>query len=140
MQWSLAFHIIGVVLWLGGLLLLTRFARLTTEPGFLPNAAFSSLVRKSWFIYVIHGVALVLITGLYQILAGGGFGVYFKQGWFHGKITLVMVLLVATVMLGMDIQRIAQSLPANPRRLRTVQMLALLSLFGIVFLTKVFRA
>ena len=138
MQWSFALHIIGIIFWLGGLLILTRFARVSSEPGAM-SQQFRAIMRKSWFVYVIQGMVFTLLTGLFQLFAGGGPGFYFKQGWFHGKVTLVFVLIAATVMLGMEIKRISDSLPANPNRLRMIQILTIVSMLGIVLLTKVFR-
>lgn len=139
MQWSFAIHLIGIVMWLGGLLMLTRFARIAGDPALASNPPFVKVMRKSWFIYVVQGLAITVLTGFYQLFAGAGPGFYLKQGWFHGKITLVLVLIVATAMLGFEIKNISESRPANPNRLRVIQILSVVGLVGIVLLTKVFR-
>lgn len=139
MHWSFAIHIIGIVLWLGGLFNVTRFAGLAAEPGASLGQSYAKVLRKSWFVGVIQGLALTVLTGLYQLFAGAGLGVYFKQGWFHGKVTLVLVLVAATVMLGFEIKKIGESQAPHAGRLRVVQMLSMIGLIGIVCLTKFSR-
>lgn len=135
MQFSFAIHIIGIIFWIGGLLILTRFAQAFTEVS-QPSEKIRAVLKKSWWLYVIHGVGLTVVTGTYQLIAGG-VGSYMKQGWFHAKLTFVLVLCVATIMLGMQMAKIARTEVASGKVLRLVQVLTAVSLVAIVVMTKV---
>lgn len=136
MNWSLAIHIIGIVFWTGGLLITIRFLRLGSVT--TPAADTVTTIRKTWQLYIIHGLGLTLLTGLFQLFYGG-VGTYMKQGWFHGKLTLVIILVVATVICGIEVKKLAEGKLTSAGRLRLVQILTALSLIGIVFLTKAVR-
>lgn len=138
MNWSLTVHIIGIVLWIGGLLIGARVARMLASAESPPSEAIKLVVRKIWNVNVLQGLALVLLTGLYQLFTGG-LGVYMKQGWFHGKMTLLLVLLVTTGLFGAQVRAIGEGRAANGKRLVLVQVLTIICLVGIVTLSKALR-
>lgn len=135
MQISLALHIVGIVFWVGGLLILTRFAQIFSQPGDA-NEKSRAVLRKSWWLYVIHGVGFTLLTGFYQLYSGG-IGNYMKQGWFHTKLTFVLLIAVATIMFGLQMAKISRSEAVSSKSLRIIQILAAVSFVVIVFVTKV---
>jgi len=90
---SLALHIIGIVMWTGSLIVASRIIALGVNNA---NDNSASWLKKIFFGWTLSGLVLVTLTGLYQLIIGGGPGVYFKQGWFHGKVTLVIVLYIVT--------------------------------------------
>lgn len=137
MQWSFVFHLLGIIFWAGGLLILTRFARVLVNAE-ARSPEFVSTIRKTWFIYVLHGMVFTLLTGFYQLFAGG-VGVYMKQGWFHGKLTLVLILLIATVLFALEVRRIGEGDAPRSGRLRAVQILTALSVVGIIVFTRALR-
>lgn len=116
MAYSLAIHVVGIVFWVGGLLVLTRMLKLSSVEGALPDGArteVAKMVKRSYFGLVIAGVVLSLVTGVYQILERG-IGFYMAQGWFHGKLTLVIVLLVVTAVFGVQVRNAASGKPVKP--------------------------
>lgn len=90
---SLALHIVGIVMWTGSLIVASRIIALGVNSANDNSAAW---LKKIFYGWTLAGLALVTLTGLYQLMVGGGPGVYFEQGWFHGKVTLVIVLYIAT--------------------------------------------
>lgn len=82
-QLSVVLHIIGFIFLVAGLLIGLRVARMST-----PSA---ELLKSIRFGYILSGASLVLITGFYQILYHG-FPYYMTQGWFHGKLTVALIL------------------------------------------------
>ncbi len=134
MHISFAFHLIGIVLWLGGLILLPRVMKAIAE---LPQEAAAKAmlgVRRVFWGFVMSGFVISLVSGLGQVI-GGGVGYYLKAGWFHGKLTFVILLLVATAFLTMEILKSARGEALNPRKLMMVHGIGALSLVVIVFLT-----
>ncbi|NDC37129.1 MAG: hypothetical protein EBZ48_03645 [Proteobacteria bacterium] len=93
---SLALHLIGMAMWLGSLLVVTRLFKLFTNAGYR-NPELLNLMGRLLFGYAVPGLVLSLITGLYQ-MAYAGIAAYMSQGWFHGKLTFVLLLIGVTVL------------------------------------------
>ena len=138
MRISLALHIIGIVFWLGGLILLPRVMK-GVEGIPQPGASLPMQLKRVFFGFVLGGFGLSLVSGVYQFFLGGGFAVYMKHGWFHGKLTLVAVLLAATLFLAMEIKKGARGEAYNQGRLLAIHAASASSLFIIVFLTFMLR-
>ncbi len=101
MQWLLGFHIIGIIVWMGGLATIGRL--LGHHAALESSEARQSLVsfeRKSYMFAVLPGFLLALGTGLGMLLfKGNGIGHYLSPDgpWgatFHAKLTLVVGLIV----------------------------------------------
>ena len=90
---SLALHVIGIVMWTGSLIVASRIIALGVKSA---NDNSAIWLKKIFFGWTMAGLVLVTLTGLYQLMIGGGPGVYFEQGWFHGKVTLVIILYIVT--------------------------------------------
>lgn len=101
MTWLAAFHIIGLILWLGGLITLARL--LGHHADLDSGEARQSLVafeKKTYLFAVLPGFLLALGTGLVLLLTkGGGMAHYFAPGspWgmtFHIKLLIILFLIV----------------------------------------------
>lgn len=137
MRISLALHIIGMVMWVGGLMFLTRFMKIAASDG-AQTASLREGVGKMWVGAVLPGFLIALLTGLYQLTLGG-LAVYMKAGWFHGKLLFVVVLLVVTAIVWMDVRRCANGESLKSSRIMAMHGLSAISLIVIVFLTMVLR-
>lgn len=101
MGWIAAFHVVGIIIWMGGLSVLSRLLGYHCE---LESAdareALKRFEHRSYFWATLPGFALTLGTGLYMLFfKGAGASHYLSAGgpWggtFHVKLTLVVVLLV----------------------------------------------
>jgi protoporphyrinogen IX oxidase len=134
MKISIAFHIIGIVFWLGGLLVLSRVMKGLVLSG-IDKAGYAPIVKRVFYGFVLPGFIISLISGTFQILANGGFGVYVAQGWFHGKLTFVVVLLIVTFLLGREISKLSAGNGVSTRALGMIHGITSLALIVIVFLT-----
>ncbi|MCB0330329.1 MAG: hypothetical protein KDD70_11705 [Bdellovibrionales bacterium] len=136
-QTSFAFHILGLIFWLGGLIALSRVLRVFTKRKSSEESVVSSssdevqgsspqcsgkqssdkqcygkddLVKACqslWYGFVLGGLAIVVVTGTIQLLAVG-VGYYMKQGWFHTKLTAVLVLIGVTVFTGLQMMKLGR--------------------------------
>ncbi len=97
MQWIKVLHLVGLVLWMGGFLLLTQILRRHSEeePGI--QERFALLERRLFQSTVNSGAAVVLATGVLMILLDPA--VYLRAGWFHTKLLLVIVLFILHIRL-----------------------------------------
>jgi len=104
MKVSLALHLIGIVFWLGSLIVLTRLLSLGSDVVPKINDDLKRLSGKVFWGFSVGGLVLSTITGLYQITSSG-VGYYMKQGWFHGKLTLVILLYGVTVVTAVQVKK-----------------------------------
>jgi uncharacterized integral membrane protein (TIGR00701 family) len=101
MNWILALHIIGIIVWMGGLSMLSRLLGFHAEQQSAEvRKTLQRFEHRSYFWAVMAAFALTLGTGLYMLFAkGNGIAHYVGSGspWgatFHAKLTLVVVLIV----------------------------------------------
>lgn len=130
---SIALHIIGLTLWLGTLILISRLVAVVAAD-FEKHSGLVPFLSRAFKGYGFSGLALTLITGVYQ-LANRGVGFYMKQGWFHTKLTLVIVLLIVTAVLGASIAQLKRGETFSKGRGMALHGIAALCLVVIVFLT-----
>ena len=139
MQLSLAFHIIGILFWVAGLMVVSGLIRYFESHPELKGPSYVALTKKYWFGMVVPGFLISLITGTYQILLMG-VGYYMKQGWFHGKLTFIIVLLVVTALVGKGYGAVKQGQPLPAKRFGMLHGVIGSSLLIIVFLTYMGRS
>jgi uncharacterized membrane protein len=110
--------------------------------GGLPETArieIAKAIKRGYFGFVISGLTLTLLTGLYQIFARG-MAFYMAQGWFHGKLTLVLVLIVASVVFGAQVKAAVDGRTVKAGTVGMIHGLASATLVLVAFLTLVGRA
>ncbi len=90
--WILVFHLIGLVLWLGSLLVVMRVLTAHIEER-SPEArqALSRIETKVLRGLAHPGAALMIITGILMILTNTAY--YLHAHWLHVKLLLVAVLI-----------------------------------------------
>lgn len=110
MKLSFAFHVLGIIFWMGGLLFGTKLVKVAAAHA--SNAAIQTLSKKTLFGYILPGLIVTLVTGLHQLVAGG-VGVYMKQGWMHAKLTLIAFLLWPTIVMFIDLLSMSRGESVN---------------------------
>lgn len=88
--WIKAIHIIFVIFWMAGLFMLPRYFAYHAEcaPGSEEDARWQLRERKISGIILMPAMTVSWIMGLLLAWIVGAF----SQGWFHGKLTLVVAL------------------------------------------------
>lgn len=91
--WTMLFHVIGLVFWIGGLLVATALLGQHAEEGFEEGRA--ALTRAE--MKILNGMAnpgaiITIITGI--ILLYGRIFYYLHSVWFQAKAILVVCLIV----------------------------------------------
>ena len=90
--WVRIAHIIGIVLWVGGLLAVLSLLRVHTQ---VDGVARESLTRveKATAMVMDLGATLAIAAGLYLALKSPKFPntAFVSGGWFHIKLTLVVL-------------------------------------------------
>jgi putative membrane protein len=92
LAWTLVFHIIGFVLWTGGLLCATQVMASRTRQKFPDVSAALGLLELKLFKGVAHpGAALTIVAGIIALVLQPN---QLHQGWMHAKLSLVVILIV----------------------------------------------
>lgn len=90
MSWWLTFHLLGVILWTGGLLAVSRVAayHVVEAPAVQPR--FAWVEGRMYWLVTIPGTVIALITAA-GLLSAGPLP-YMTLGWFRAKMGLVILL------------------------------------------------
>lgn len=139
MTLSLAIHIIGIVLWLGGVLIATLFANIMLKAGDKAGEAWPMAASKIFWSFAVSGLVVTTLTGLYQLMTRG-MAFYMKQGWFHGKLTLLIALFVVTVLVGRDLSRVKNGQPIERKKIMMLHGIAGIIFVAVVMLTMLGRS
>jgi len=91
MAWWLTFHLLGIVLWTGGLLAVSRMAAYHTAEAPEVQPRFAWVEWRMYWLVVIPGMVITLVAAL-GLLATGALP-YGTLGWFRLKMALVVLLL-----------------------------------------------
>lgn len=88
--WTLVFHIIGLVFWLGSLLVVTQILAIHTEETSPETRATLSRLESKLLKGLTHpGAALMVITGIILVSQDPN---YLRESWLHAKLLLVVIL------------------------------------------------
>lgn len=88
---SVSVHFLGLLFWMSGLLSIAVLGKIAVQEN--SGKYFASAFRKLTFGFMLPGILLVILSGLYQVFGTSAGPVYLKQGWLHAKLTIVFVML-----------------------------------------------
>ncbi len=91
MPWILAFHVFGVILWLGSLLVLSSLLGLVAEEVGVSKERFLVAARRLFDVSANGGALATIGFGIWLILLEPS---VLRQGWLHIKLLLVVILIV----------------------------------------------
>jgi protoporphyrinogen IX oxidase len=139
MAWLLTFHILGFIVWLGALLDLTRILGYHVKEELQVQARLSAMEFRMFFFVATPGLAITLIFGTLLFFTGGGVSQYLVgHGWFHAKLTLVIVLFVIHYFVGKEILKLrAAPKQTSPVRFKILHGVAALVMIFILILVMV---
>ena len=89
-EWLKAFHVIAVIAWMAGMLYLPRlFVYHCDAPQGSPQSETFKVMERRLLKAIINPAMIVAwILGLYLAYEGG----WFRSGWLHGKLALVIAM------------------------------------------------
>ena len=88
--WLKAFHVIAVIAWMAGMLYLPRLFvyHCDAEKGSVQSETFKVMERRLLKAIINPAMIVAWVLGLYLAWDGG----WFRSGWLHGKLALVLGL------------------------------------------------
>ena len=132
-DWLKAAHVVAIIAWMAGLLYLPRLFvyHCDTPAGSAASETFKVMERR--LLKAIMNPAMIAswVLGLWLAVQGG----WFKAGWLHGKLLLVLALSAAHGFLAASVRRFAQDRNEKPARFyRVLNEVPTLLMVGIVVL------
>ena len=131
--WLKAFHVVAVIAWMAGLLYLPRlFVYHCDAPAGSPQSETFKVMERR-LLKAIMNPAMIATWALGLILAYQGG--WFRAGWLHGKLALVLGLSAAHGFLAGRVRRFAEDRNERPARFyRILNEVPTLLMIGIVIL------
>jgi putative membrane protein len=89
-QWLLAFHIIAVIAWMGGMLYLPRLFvyHCEADPGSRQSETFKVMERRLLKAIINPAMIVTWVLGLWLAYSGN----WFAAPWLHAKLVLVLAM------------------------------------------------
>ena len=134
--WVKALHIISVIAWMAGMLYLPRLFVYHAEvpTGSPQSETFKVMERRLLKAIMTPAMIATWIFGLWLAVEGG----WFRSGWLHGKLALVIALSGLHGYLAATIRRFANDANTrNPRFYRVLNEVPTVIMIGIVILVVV---
>ena len=129
LEWSLVFHLLGIVFWLGGLLIVTHLLAADAEAAAEETHQVLGRLEANLFKGIAHpGAAVVIISGLVMIATNPHY--YLDQSWLRVKLILVAGLVV----LDYITYRRMQAFKAGSAKLQRKQCMALHGAIALLFI------
>jgi putative membrane protein len=95
-DWLKALHIISVIAWMAGMLYLPRLFvyHVASAVGSESSEVFKVMERRLLRFIINPAMVVTWIIGLWMAISAN----WFQAGWFHGKLTLLLLLTFCHVM------------------------------------------
>ena len=112
--WLKALHVIAVISWMAGLLYLPRLFvyHCEVEAGSATSEKFKIMERRLFRAIMTPAMVVAWVAGLWMAVTGG----LFQDGWFHVKLTLVVLMTLSHYMMARWKNDFAADLNTRPQR------------------------
>ncbi len=132
MAWILAFHVFGVILWLGSLLVLSSLLGLVADEVGVSKERFLVAARRLFDFSANGGAMAAIGFGIWLIFLDPG---VLRQGWLHIKLLLVVIVIIVHARIYRRIGALeAEPSAANRREFAIIHGVLSALLLGILLL------
>jgi putative membrane protein len=131
--WLKAAHVIAVIAWMAGMLYLPRLFvyHCAAEPGSAQSETFKVMERRLLRAIINPAMIATWVFGLWLAWEGG----FFRAGWLHGKLALVLALSAVHGLFARWVKDFAADRnPRSAKFYRIVNEVPTLMMIGIVIL------
>lgn len=126
-----AFHLLGVMTWIGGIVTAALVVALAEDPS---RGATATAARRAALFVATPGMIVTWLAGLTILIPAFG-SVYAGVPWMHAKLTAAVVATGLTGVLSGRIRRAGEE-NADPKVLRGLAIAVLLLATVVVFLVR----
>lgn len=129
LEWLLVFHLLGIVFWLGALLIVTHLLAEDSEAASEETHQVLGRLEAKLFNGIAHpGAAIVIISGFLMIMTNPHY--YLSQGWLRAK----LILVAGMVVLDFITYRRMRAFQAGAAKLQRKQCMALHGAIALLFI------
>jgi len=129
--WIKALHVIAVIAWMAGMLYLPRLFVYHVNATGETSETFKVMERRLLKAIMTPSMIVVWLTGLYLATAEG----FWRDGWLHGKLTLVVLMSGVHGLLAARVRAFAEERNRSSGTFyRVVNEIPTVLMIGIVFL------
>jgi putative membrane protein len=133
--WLRIVHVTGLVLWMGGLLVISRIMAYHINEMGMVRQRLAFVERKLLFGVALPGLVLSLATGIWMLIDAPGL---LRNPGFHLKLTLVLVLVAGTVWTAVEWRRLARGVIVHSGlRFKLLHSLLAASLIAVLIALKI---
>lgn len=132
-DWVKVVHVLAIISWMAGLLYLPRLFvyHSTVAVGSDTSETFKVMERRLAAAIMTPAMIVAWISGVWLAVEAG----WWRAGWFHGKLLLVVLLSAAHGHLVVSVRRFAQDeRPGSATTWRVLNEVPTLLMIGIVIL------
>lgn len=130
---AIATHLLGMVLWIGGITACALIGAAVAREGEAGRAALAA-VRRAALMIASPGMVIAWLAGLAYLVPNFS-AIYARQGWMHAKLTIVFVLAGITGVLTGHLRKAAAGKkPASPGLLGGLGLTVVVLAGVVVFL------
>ncbi len=132
--WLLVFHVLGFVMWVGGLMLVSRLLGWHAQQTPEVQAPVGVMLKRLYYAVAVPGSVLTLVAGLLMLNEYGWapLDAKLEGAGFHIKLTLVFGLIVLDVMTYLGVTRLASGQVTPKGKAMAIHGLVGLLLIGIL--------
>jgi protoporphyrinogen IX oxidase len=123
------FHVFAVFIWVGSLLMLSRFLAYQAEESPEMQLKFGKILKRMYFAVDLPAMVVTLALGMTSLFIKK---VDFKAPWLHMKLTFVFLLLLCDLYVGKRIILHSKGVAKGRRRYKVFHGLAGLFFIGIL--------
>lgn len=122
-----AVHLLSLMFWIGSMVSITRVMTSAAEQSEAVKSHMAAVARKIYRSVSSPWMGFALLSGLGLLAAAGG--LQLRHGWFHGKLTAVIVMLALHFYLGAQVRGAEKTgITADTvKSMRAVQLAVLLT-------------
>src|SRR5947209_18762249 len=131
--WTKALHVIAVIAWMAGMLYLPRLFvyHCEAEVGSKQSETFKLMERRLLRAITNPAMVVTWVTGLWLAFEAG----FFRSGWLHGKLLLVILVSAVHGMLAGAVRRFAEDRNTRSQKFyRIINEVPTVLMIGIVIL------
>ena len=132
-EWIKALHVIAVIAWMAGMLYLPRLFvyHCEAERGSRQSETFKLMERRLLRLIINPAMVVAWVTGLWMAYEAA----FFRSGWLHGKLLLVILLSGAHGMFAGAVRKFAEDRNTRSQKFyRIVNEVPTVLMIGIVIL------
>src|SRR3954468_19364438 len=124
------FHFLFLFIWVGSLLSLNCLL------GYFSQEKKDPRLRSMYFFVDLPSMVVAVICGIFLFILKGA---HFNEGWFHMKLTFIILLVITDIITGRTICRLKDG-EGKKFKFKILHGLTILFLIGILFSVTVMKA